>query len=60
MMDMNAEAEPATELLERKAVTRVARHHEAEAMVEFVDGTHLYVDRSADGSVLSIKGGGKG
>ena len=57
--DLNVEAERATELLKGKIVPRVARHREAEVMIEFADGTRLYVDRDADGVELSIAGGGE-
>ena len=59
MTDLNAEAERATELLRGKVVARVERHREAEVMVEFTDGTRLYIDRSDSGVELSITGAGE-
>ena len=48
----------ATEVLAGKVVLRVWRHRTAEVLVEFTDGTRLYVDRSEDGVELSVTGGG--
>ena len=56
-VDLDEEAKRATELLKGKVVARVARHREGEVMVEFADGTRLYVDRRDDGIELSIIGG---
>ena len=57
--DLIAEAERATELLAGKIVARVTRHREAEVMIEFTDGTRLYVDGGGDGVELSIVGVGE-
>ena len=57
VMDLDAEAERATELLKGKVVARVARHPEGEVMVEFTDRARLYVDRSDNGVELSVTGG---
>jgi len=47
-MDLDAESERATELLRGKVVARVARFRNEEVVVEFEDGTRLYVDGVAD------------
>jgi hypothetical protein len=57
IMDLDAEAERATELLKGKVVACVKRFREEEILVEFVDGTRLYVDHSGGGVELSITGG---
>lgn len=59
IMDLDAEAERATELLKGKVVACVKRFREGEVLVEFEDGTRLYVDRSIEGVELSITGGGE-
>lgn len=43
-MTLEKEAERATAMLSGKVVTRVLRHREAEVVIEFVDGTRLFVD----------------
>ena len=56
-MDLDVESERATGLLKGKVVACVKRFREEEVLVEFEDGTRLYVDRTADGVELSITGG---
>lgn len=51
------EAKRASELLCGKVVARVVRHRNTEVLVEFTDGTRLFVDRAADALELSISGG---
>jgi hypothetical protein len=51
------EATAATNALVGKVVARVVRHRGSEVLVEFADGTRLFVDRSADGIEISITGG---
>ena len=51
------EAERASEMLRGKVVARVVRHRTTEVLVEFTDGTRLFVDRAADALELSISGG---
>ena len=41
---MQDESERATEMLAGKVVARVVRHREAEVLIEFADGTRLFVD----------------
>jgi len=57
-MDMNqeleAEAANATDLLRGKVVAHVSRHRAEEVMVEFTDGTRLFVDSSNGAVELSI------
>jgi hypothetical protein len=50
------ESARATEVLAGKVVARVVRHREGEVLVEFEDGTRLFVDRTASGVELSITG----
>lgn len=47
----------ATKTLAGKVVVRVVRHREGEVLVEFEDGTCLFVDHTATGVELSITGG---
>lgn len=42
-MTFDEEAERATAMLEGKVVARVARHDDNEVMVEFADGSRLFV-----------------
>ena len=50
------EAKRATELLRGKVVARILRSREGEALVEFTDGTRLFVD-GLDGALeLTISG----
>jgi hypothetical protein len=51
------EAASASNLLRHKIVSSVVRHRENEVMIEFTDGTRLFVDRSENGVELSINGG---
>lgn len=47
----------ATNALVGKVVARVVRHRDTEVLVEFEDGTRLFVDRSAEGVEISVTGG---
>ena len=51
------EAERASEMLLGKVVARVIRNRPTEVLLEFTDGTRLFVDRAADALELSITGG---
>lgn len=54
-MDLDRDGERATEMLKGKSVKRIARHTPAEVLIEFTDGTRLFVD--ATGALeLSITG----
>lgn len=54
-MDLDQEGERATEMLKGKSVKRITRHRPAEVLIEFTDGTRLFVD--AKGALeLSITG----
>jgi len=44
----------ATEMLQGKTVAHVIRHRPGEVLIEFVDGTRLFVHRSDAGVELSI------
>ena len=51
-------ADRATEMLAGKSVAKVISHRPAELLIEFEDGTRLYIDANADRSLdLSITGG---
>ena len=56
-MNLQQESERATALLKGKAVDRVKRHKQAELLVEFTDGTRLFVDARQDELEISITGG---
>ena len=51
------EAERASEMLRGKVVARVIRNRPTEVLLEFTDGTRLFVDRADDALKLSITGG---
>jgi hypothetical protein len=51
------EAAAATTALAGNVVARVERHRSSEILIEFTDGTRLFVDSSADGLELSVIGG---
>ncbi len=51
------EAERASEMLRGKVVARVVRTRPTEVLLEFTDGTRLFVDRVADELELSITNG---
>ncbi len=55
--DLAQEASRATEILQGKVVARIARLRNTEVLVEFTDGTRLFVDRSDSAVELSITGG---
>ena len=56
-MNLEEEAERATELLKGKVVAKVIRHRAKEICVEFTDGTRLFVDHNSINVELSITGG---
>jgi hypothetical protein len=58
-MTLEEESRLATEMLSGKAVARVIRHRATEVLIEFTDGTRLFVDQSSTGVELSITGGKK-
>lgn len=51
---LSDEATRASELLRGKVVSHIVRHRESEVLIEFTDGTRLFVDRSSSGVELSI------
>lgn len=55
-MTLEEEAKRATEMLEGKVVARVTRHRPQEVLVEFTDGTRLFVDHQPSDLDLSITG----
>lgn len=46
-MTLDKESARASSLLRGKVVQRIARHREQEVMIEFDDGSRLYVDSGA-------------
>ena len=54
---LSQEALRATELLKGKVVASVFRHRPAEVLVEFTDGSRLFVDIAQNALELSIQGG---
>ena len=53
---LNSEAEKATKMLQGKTVSKILRYQKAEVLIEFSDGSRLYVDKSDTGLELSITG----
>jgi hypothetical protein len=51
-MDLEHESKRATEMLAGKIVAKVYRHRPKELLIEFTDGTRLFVD--GEGLELSI------
>ena len=58
--DLNQEARRATELLAGKTVRHVRRHRAAEVVIEFTDGTRLFVDGIGAGLEVSVTNGPDG
>jgi hypothetical protein len=54
---LTLESTNATEMLFGKVVDKVIRHKLKEVLVEFTDGTRLFIDHSADALELSITEG---
>jgi hypothetical protein len=54
---LEEESSRATEMLAGKVVARVVRHREGEVLVEFEDGTRLFVDHTQTDVEISITGG---
>jgi len=52
--DLHDEAARATEMLQGKTVARVMRNRPGEVVIEFQDGTRVFIDRSETGVELSI------
>ena len=52
--DLQDEAARATEMLQGKTVARVIRNRPGEVLIEFQDGTRVFVDRSETGVKVSI------
>lgn len=56
MEDLKDEAEKLTALLCGKRVKLVRRHRPEEVLIEFDDGTRLFVNKVAHGIELSVTG----
>ena len=57
MPNLDGEAKRASDLLAGKCVRLVRRHRPGELLVEFTDGTRLFVDASRGELELSVTGG---
>jgi hypothetical protein len=55
MTDLDDEADRATEMLTGRSVRVVRRHRETEVLIEFEDGTRLFIN-SGSALELSITG----
>ena len=53
---LNSEAEKATKMLQGKTVSKVLRNRSTEVLIQFSDGTRLFVDKTKDGVEISITG----
>lgn len=58
MEDLEDEAAKLTDLLRGKTVKVVRRHRFGEVMIEFDDGTRLFVNNISDGLDFSVTGKG--
>jgi len=47
-MNLDQESERATEMLAGKIVTNILRHRRNEVLMEFADGSRLFIDSAAD------------
>ena len=56
MADLDAEGEELTNLVRAKVVTVIRRHMAAEVLVEFEDGTRLFINSRLDGLEFSVTG----
>ena len=56
-MDLEDEAAALTKLLAGKSVRDVRRLRIAELLIEFTDGTRLFIDAKSDGIECSVTGG---
>lgn len=56
-IQLSQEAARATQALAGKVVARVDRHRASEVLIEFTDGTRLFVDGTTQGLELSVTGG---
>lgn len=57
MSRLATEAKKLTRLLAGKVVGTVTRHRNAEVLIEFTDGTRLFIDCTATGPDFSVTGG---
>jgi hypothetical protein len=53
-MNLEKEAQRATQMLKHKVFDVLRRHHKGEVVIQFTDGTRLFVDQQPDGLELSI------
>ncbi len=55
-MNLEDEAEKATQCLKNRVIERLYRHRKGEVAIQFTDGVTLFIDQSSDGLELSITG----
>jgi hypothetical protein len=55
--DLEHEGRRLTELLAGKIVKTVRRHRGTEVMLEFIDGTGVFVDKASNALEISVNGG---
>jgi len=53
-MDLNQETEQATALLKGKVVAKIIRNRAKEVLIEFTDGTRLFVEHNPNAIELSV------
>ena len=53
-MDLKKDARQMTRMLKSKVVQRVWRHRKKEIVIQFTDGTTLFVDQDPNGLDISI------
>ncbi len=58
LTQLEQEARHATSVLTGKTVAAILRPRDKEAIVQFTDGTRLYIDAKVEGVVVSISGEG--
>ena len=57
LASLEEEAAKMSDMLRGKIVKAIKRHRTKEVMIEFSDGTRLFVDRTAEGLDFSIADG---
>ncbi|MCV9941046.1 hypothetical protein OIU35_32240 [Boseaceae bacterium BT-24-1] len=55
-VDLELEGDRATKMLSGKSIKSIKRHHPGEVLIEFTDGTRLFIDAKAEVLELSIGG----
>ncbi len=58
-MNLEEESHKATRMLKNKVIDVLWRHQPCEVVIQFTDGTRLFIDQTSDGLELSITEGMK-